>query len=330
MEHAALFVALLLVSYAFVSVPTQAPEIHVVATLDFFASIAEKIGGAYVSVDYIVPSGTDIHSYSLTPQDVEKISGADLVILAGSDFFSLDSQILENAQGKAVLDFEDYNATLLPLGDMERNPHGYWLYPDNAIGIAGAIEHTLSEMHPEARSYFRNNLESFVGEVHHIISLSLDMVENSGVKGERVLLAVPGVFYIAHALSLNVAGVLVEGPNKFPSQSDMDRFQEEIRSGEISFILNARNLEGSKAGQIAIEISRMTGVKVVYVDIFSADNYTSLLLRDAAAISSVQSVTNYASQNCDASFYVYIIVALSALLAVVSYVAYRYRREILE
>lgn len=322
--------ALLLASSFTIALVSDNSKISVVATLDVFASLAKRIGGDYVTADYIVPSGTDIHSYSLTSADVGKINNADLVILASSEFFSLDSQIKENSQGKVVLDFNDYNATLLPLGDMEKNPHGYWLYPDNAIGIANAIQRTLTSMDPEHASYYLRNYEAFVSEVNNTLEIARGIVKESGMVGKGVLLAVPGTFYIAKALGLDIRGVLVEGPNQFPSQSDMNRYVNEIENGDISLILNAQNLEGSKAGQIAIELSRMTGVRVAYIEIFSADNYTELLLHDSSVIASAPYISSYESQSCDVSAYIYTIASLFVLLAIVSYVAYRYRRNLLE
>ncbi len=304
-------------------------RIFVVSTLEVFSSIVEEVGGDYVTSDYIIPQGSDIHDYSLTPKDIEKIKSADMIVLAGSNYFPIDSKILSNVGGQYVLDFKDYNATLYPLGSMKKNYHGYWLYPKNAIGIARAVYIKLSEIDTVHESYYHERYLRFLSLVNRSLSLSINLLKNSGVYGGDVLLAVPGTFYVAEAFGFNVSGVLMEGPNHFSSQSDLKKYEDAINSGKIKMIINAKNLENSKAGSMAIELSKLTGVKVAYVDIFSTSNYSMLMLKNAAILSSVSDVSSYSTTECYTQHYVYIIAALSALSGVLGYLAYSYRRELL-
>ncbi len=303
--------------------------INVVSTLQIYSTIVKKIGGEFVNSLYIVPEGTDIHDYSLTQNDVKKIRASDLVVLADSKFFSIDSQIKEVKSGGEILDFPDYNATLFPVGTFKHDFHGYWLYPNNTISIAHAIYLKLREMNPANGDYYYRNYESFVQEVNSSFHFALSLIRRSGMVGSGVILAIPGVFYIAKAMGLNVQGLLTEGPSQFASVNEISKMKRDIESGRVSFILNAVNLGDSRAGEIAKEISRETGVKIAYVDIFSANNYTSLLISDAAVISSVSYVESESSQNCDVSAYLIAIAGLGILLSLVSYIAYTYRKELL-
>ncbi len=305
-------------------------KIKIVSTLQIFSTIAKRIGGDYVDSSYIVPPGTDIHDYSLTPQDVNKIENSDLVVLANSQFFAIDREIKSNAEGKEVLDFPDYNATLLPVGDLQKCYHGYWLYSQNTQGIARAIYLKLSAMDPAKEAYFKSRYLSFLTEVNATMNTSKNMMGESSMSGQGALLAVPGVFYIVKELGMRIDGLLVEGPNQFASQAQIEEYKEEIRDGKIKVIVNVKNMEDSKAGIIAREISKETGAKVVYLDIFSSDNFSSLILGDAAILSSVNYVEEYSSVSCDYYPYIYTIVAMTAIIAIISYFAYSYRKELLK
>ncbi len=329
--RAIVIVSLLFISLAGVQAHASPVEgkIDVVSTLQTFSYIVKMIGGSYVHSSYIVPLGTDIHDYSLTPADIDKINSAKLVVLAGSEYFSIDREIKKNAEGKIILDIDDYNATLLPLGTMEKNFHGYWLYPNNTANIARAIYLKLSSLDPMHEMYYKTGYLSFLNDLNKTLSLAREMVIHGGMLGKGVILAVPGVFYIAKALGLDVKGVLVEGPNQFASQSELDSMRSAIRQGKISFIINAESMERSRAGSIAIELSRQTGAKIAYFKVFLTENYTFLLLDSASVISSVNSVTSYSETSCDYFPYVYVISALIALVIYIAYLAVSYRRELL-
>ncbi len=305
-------------------------KIEVVSTLQIFSSIVKQIGGLYVHSTFIVPSGTDIHDYSLTSEDMHKIERATLVVLASSEFFSVDRNIKEAAKSKRILDFQNYNATLLPLGDMKKCVHGYWLYTKNAIGIARAIYNTLSTLDPTHTDYFFQNYREFLKELNNSLSLSIQMIHDSGVYGKGVLLTVPGVFYIAKELGMNIRGVLVEGPNQFASSEDITKYRKEMETGDITMILNVKNLESSSAGRMAVELSKETGVPVVYLNIFSTTNYTRLILENAGAISSSNSVKHYYEGEGNCWPYIYTITILAATSAILLVIALSYRRELLK
>ncbi|NPA75653.1 MAG: zinc ABC transporter solute-binding protein [Euryarchaeota archaeon] len=315
-------------SISFTDAATE--KIRVVSTLQIFSSIVQKIGGMYVSSDYIVPAGTDIHDYSLTQNDIAKIKASALVVLANSNFFSIDAHIRSVAQGKRVLDFDDYNATIFSVGAIKEDYHGYWLYPKNAVGIASAVASALSGMAPEYRSYFLSNLESFENELNGTLTLAKNMVSRSGLDGAGVILAVPGVLYVAKSMGFRIAGILTEGPNQFVSPQELARMKDAIMAGKVAMVINAQNLEASRAGEIALELSRQTGVKIAYVDIFSATNYTAVILSNAAVLSSVPYVERAGAGTCDITPFIIVVTGLIAIAVFVSYLAYVYRRELLK
>ncbi len=332
MKLAAMLVFTLLIVPAFaMSVHGEsAHKLNVVSTLQMFSYFVKRIGGPYVSSNYIVPQGTDIHDYSLTPTDIDKLSAASLVVLASSEYFSVDREIKKNAGTKEVLDLNDYNATLLPLGTMAHNIHGYWLYPENVAGIAEAIYHKLSALMPAQEQYFKSRYLGFLEQINDTMVTVSSLVKQSGEYGKGALLAVPGVYYVVNALNMSVKGVLVQGPNQFASQSELDTMRKEIEEGKISVIVNAKNMDNSRAGSIAIELSKETGVKVAYIDIFSSDNYSSLMLKSASVLSSVDAIDVYATQSCDYYPYWYVISALTIIMVFVSYLARVYRKELLK
>ena len=331
MKIVPLIFAILLIGVSLVPVThgiSQDKNIEIVATLQIFASFASQIGGSYVHAEYIVPQGGDIHSYSLTYNDIEKLEGANLIILASSQFFSLDKNIKEKMIGKNILDFDDYHATLFPLGSLEKNVHGYWLYPPNAVNISIAIERKLAAMDPSHQQYYHHNLEKFLGNINHTVTTVREISKVFHLENKSALLAIPGAFYIPKFLEIHIVGTIVEGPNKFLSENSLKKIIEDIKSGKIDFIINAESLENSRAGQIAMQISSQTGVKILYIDIFSTGNYTSLLLKDTGILCGGNYVSIAYPSGGNPTPYVIIIGLISIVAAIAFVELYRCRREL--
>ncbi len=322
-------IAFLLLLTLFAPLAQAEMRVNVVTTLQIFSTFVKEVGGDRVDVQYIVPQGMDIHSYSLKYGDVEKIENSDLVVLASSEFFSLDASILEKVQGKEILDFEDYNATIYSLEGMERNIHGYWLYPPNAINIALAVERKLSQLDPSGEEYYRENFLRFKEEVESVMHTVEELSKSFDLYNKTALLAVPGTYYMVKAMGMKIGGSIVRGPNQFISGSEMEEIKREIREGKINLIVNAYGLQDSKAGEIAKQLSQETGVRVVYIDIFSAENYTALLLKDSAILSGAAYTSIYGGENCGCYPYIIALLILSIIIAAAFFEIYLCRKELL-
>lgn len=305
-------------------------KINVVATLEIFSYFAREVGGSRVNVTYIVPQGEDIHSYSLTYGDMKKLQSADLIILASSQFFSIDKNIREKVKGKNILDFEDYHPVVFPLGNFKRNVHGYWLYPPNALNITRAIEKKLEEMDPTNSAYYESNFLKFEKDLKATLKNVRNMAREANLSNATALLTVPGAFYVVKYLGISVECTILEGPHQFISESELNRIKKDIQDGKINFIVDVQSLQNSRSGQIAIQLSRETGVKIVYIDIFSTSNYTALLLKDASILSSAQYVNSYGNGNCNCDFYLITSLLLAAIVVVLFIIAYDYRKELLK
>jgi len=277
-------------------VASQGGKIRIVASMETFASIAKFIGGDMVSVDYILPEGADPHDYSLTFSDIEKIRNADILVLANSEFFALEQQILENALGKPYIDFKDYalyNAAILPIPGIEKNYHGYWIYPDNALAIAHAIADALISFDPANHEIYENNLQEFKERIQKLKHLISETAMKKSLRGFGAVVAVPGAAYIAYAFGMNVVASLLKGPGRFVNASELEKIREIAQSGFIRVILCPLSLANGKAGEISNELSRNINVPVVYVRVFSSGglmDYFALMMYNIGALSGISNV----------------------------------------
>jgi zinc transport system substrate-binding protein len=118
---------------------TSTDRVSVVAAFYPLAYAADEIGRERVEVANLTPPGAEPHDLEISPQDVELIRGADLVLLLGRDF----QPQLEEAAGddpSVVRLLSTAGLDLLPNGD----PH-VWLDPLRYALIVERIGRALDD-----------------------------------------------------------------------------------------------------------------------------------------------------------------------------------------
>ena len=167
----------LLVSLALVASPALA-TVHVVTSIQDFASIADSVGGKRVDTFALSRGYQDPHFVEAKPSFVLKLSHADLLIVAGLELEigylpplldqSRNDKIrpgtpgyLDASTGCDILERPTQTVTRA-MGDVHPfgNPH-YWLDPNNGRVIARAIAAKLSELDPSGAAEYKANLAAF-------------------------------------------------------------------------------------------------------------------------------------------------------------------------
>src|SRR5437763_3953814 len=157
-------------------------KLSVVATTEDLASIAREVGGDRIAIESIARGYQEPHFVEAKPSFILKLQRANLLVVVGRELeigwlpplitqsrnskiqpgaegyldASLQAEILEVPTGQITRAMGDVH----PLG----NPH-YWLDPENGKRIAKEIADKLSELRPNDRAYFQQQLASFTSRL---------------------------------------------------------------------------------------------------------------------------------------------------------------------
>ena len=119
--------------------------IRVVAGFYPLQYVAEKVGGAAVSVTNLVQPGAEPHDLELSPQQVASIADADLVVYLPGFQPSVDEAVSQEAHDKSL------NVTdTIPLLDSAgggKDPH-VWLDPTRLVTIVNAVADRMAAIDP--------------------------------------------------------------------------------------------------------------------------------------------------------------------------------------
>ncbi len=74
--------------------------LKLVATVGMIADAAENIGGDKVSVTALMGPGVDPHLYKASAGDVDRLTGADLILFNGLHLEAAMGEVLERMESK--------------------------------------------------------------------------------------------------------------------------------------------------------------------------------------------------------------------------------------
>ena len=165
-------------------VDSNIKTIRIVASLFPQYDFAKIIGGDYVNVSLIIPSGVEPHAFEPTPKDIIEIKESDIFLYTNELMEPWAHELIETDEAlkTTVVDLSA-GIELIKSGDDhladaeteheheheegEYDPH-YWLDPQNAIQMVQTISSTLISKMPENEAYFTENANKLIEEINQL------------------------------------------------------------------------------------------------------------------------------------------------------------------
>ncbi len=258
-------------------------RVSVVASFYPLTFAADRIGGDCVSVTNLTPPGVEPHDLELTPDAVESISTADVVLYLGGGFQPALEDAIQDAQGE-VVDLLAAVATTPAEGEEAEegllvDPH-VWLDPGRfeeivqmmadafdrtgrvgACDVAGGTEELRSEL-AGLDDEFRAALDGCERDV---------LVTNHAAFG-----------YLASAYGLRQEAIAGLEPEGEPSAKRLAEVKELVERDGVTTILTEELVSPDVAETLAAEAGVETAVLFTIegltdVEVAAGDDYLSLM-----------------------------------------------------
>lgn len=265
-------------------------KLKVVATIFPIYDFARNIGGDRVKVTLLLPPATDAHNYELKPEDIVKVSKADIFLFTNFEMEQWAYKIIRAAGEKTnVLAVETGSGTvLLPLnkGDEHEkdaskfDPH-IWLDLDNAQKMVDNIASAFIKKDSRHSDYYLKNAQKYKLKL-----IALDQryrAELVKCKTKTILHAGHWAFaYLAHKYDLIYIAAYNASADAEPSPQNIFALVEKIKGGNVPYIY----YEDLVAPRLAQTIARETGTGLLKLsnghdiskkDMKSGLSFTSLM-----------------------------------------------------
>ncbi len=228
----------------------------------------ERIGGDFVEVHTVYPSGSDEHSFEPTQKEVMKIADADEFFYIGfglEGFVDRIKKSLNNENVNFVAIGEKTPEAELVDADAEEvdehdhssiNPH-IWLDPLLCIEMSESIKNELSDKMPEHKADFEQNFEQLRQE---LLTLNQDFLDVT-FHVERKEFVVTHAAFSYWESRYGIKQVAISGLSTAdePSQKQMKSLIDLVNADHIEYILVEQNVNKKFAETIQNE----TGVKLL-------------------------------------------------------------------
>jgi zinc transport system substrate-binding protein len=138
--------------------------VRVVASFYPLAEAAQQVGGSFVSVDNLTAPGVEPHDLELTPQQIEAIDTADVVLYLGGGFQPAVEDAIRDAAGTVIDASASLRSLPVPPGEtdasLSADPH-VWLDPTLYRQIVEEVRAALAQADPAHAQAFGSNAKAY-------------------------------------------------------------------------------------------------------------------------------------------------------------------------
>ena len=253
-------------SSASASSAAASPGLIVATTVSPLTSIVAAVAGDNVTIEGIVPEGTNSHTFEPEPQAAELLSTADLIFING---LKLEDPTLGLAEankkdgaeivelGTIALPESDYIYDFsFPKEEGKPNPH-LWTDPGYAVAYADIVREKLSERDPTNAAEYQANFEAFKAEADKLAE-AVRADQASVPEGQLKLVTYHDAYaYFAKNFGWEVVGAIQPSSFDDPTPAEVAGLIEQIRSTGVPTIFGSEVFPSSVLEAIAAE----TGVR---------------------------------------------------------------------
>ena len=240
--------------------PPPSGPLPTAASIAPLAFLLREIGGARISVEIMIPPGSDLHTYEPTPGQVARLGGAAAFFTLNTPFEEhLLTKIPPSKEGGPLVVEVGRSAPRLPMeeyGDHKEDGGGHshgeldphiWLGPPQLAFMADDLLSGLIALDPWGEEYYRYNhlrLQRKIDATHAGIARRL-----APFAGRTFYVYHPAFAYFAHAYSLKQKAVEIAG--KSPSPRQLIKLVQQARRDGVRVIFVQPQFDAKSATAIA-------------------------------------------------------------------------------
>jgi zinc transport system substrate-binding protein len=233
--------------------------VDVVASFYPLAAAAEAPDFTNVVVDDLTPAGLEPHDLELTPQQIDDLITADLVVYLGGGFQPAVERAVEQAEGSVVDVVAELERRALPI--LTDDPH-VWLAPALMQEIVGIVEDAIVEVARNAGLSI-SKVNDDQGWSDALESLHGAFAKGLGRCDSRIMVTAHDAFgYLAARYDLEVETISGISPEAEPDPRTLARLSEYIDANDVSTIFTEPLLSARAAETLA----RETGARIAVLD----------------------------------------------------------------
>lgn len=210
----------------------------IVTTFHPITALTLPIVGDVAQLEQLIPSGSEVHDYQATPENLIAIQNAHLVIENGANLEHawLDPLLEASKQDMPILDLAQAIANRVSLlenaseDEVGIDPH-FWMSPKNAIAMTEAICDALVQADPAHAPVYQTNSET---QLTLLRALDLEYETTLRDLPRHEFIAFHDAYsYLAHDYGLKQVATFQLTPGEAPRPSQLVNIETLVRTYNI-------------------------------------------------------------------------------------------------
>jgi len=227
---------------------TDAKKIRVLTTIAPLYSFTMSVAGDHAIVENLLPSGVGPHEYSMSPEDVIKISKAAVLVKNGVG--------LENWLNKLTLQDKSVSQAFVDSSSgvklIDNDPH-IWLSPGNVIIQVRNIRDALMKADPVNAESYVKNAEDYIKRLE---LLDREISKITGRFRKKEFVSLHSAFsYFARDYGLMQVAVIQEFPEKEPTPRHIADVIRAIKENNIRVIFSEPRISHKVVDALAKDLN---------------------------------------------------------------------------
>src|SRR5919108_5050120 len=288
-------------------------RLEVVAAFYPVAEAAEQVGGDLVDVTNLTPAGTEPHDLELTPDQVDDIEDADVVLYLGQGFQPavadaagrrgddqvtvdvLDGIALEAGASEALEgeehgeegeEGEEHSEEGEEHSEEALDPH-FWLDPQLMADAVDQIEAALGDADPAEAEAFGTGAQRYGEEL-----TALDQEMEAGLSScerDEIVTSHAAFYYLANRYGLTQLPIAGLSPESEPDADRLAELADRVEEDGITTVfyedLVSPDVAETLAREAGVETARLSPIEGLTEDqVDAGDDYLSVMRQNLAAL----------------------------------------------
>lgn len=220
--------------------------VSVIASFYPLAEAARRVGGDLVRVADLTPPGVEPHDLELTPDQVDDLEDADVVLYLGGGFQPGVEEVAERREAATV----DFHTD----GD---DPH-FWLDPVRMAAAVDLVEEVLARIAPDRKEAFAANARAYAAE---LAALHTEFAETLATCERRTIVTSHAAFhYLAERYDLEQRPISGLSPEAEPDPRRLAELTDLIQDEGVTVVFYETLVDPEVARTLAREAKVDTAV----------------------------------------------------------------------
>lgn len=255
------------------SMSVASDKFKVVTTFTILADMASNVAGDAATVESITKPNAEIHNYQVTPGDLKRAQGADLILYNGLNLELWFNKFFNNLHDVPSATLTD---GITPLSITQGpyhgkpNPHA-WMSPENGLIYIDNIRKALVQHDPDNAATYNRNANNYAQRIIQTITPIRQQIQ-AIPETQRWLVTSEGAFtYLANDFGLKELYLWPINADAQGTPQQVRQLIDAVRQHDIHAVFSESTVSAKPAQQVA----RETGAQyagVLYVDSLSAEN----------------------------------------------------------